>query len=591
MATNYTTEELLNKESRVYSENPYFARPGESVDEYMTRTGANKPKEPTTPITLPEQPITQTPTTTDGLPTLQDLVTASKPSVDRTDLERQMREQFAGQRSAIEGRFGAKIGEFQEKAAQQERALGGQMGIGRRFSSSAQAFIKYIDTENQKVVNDLTRQKEEALASFDFELANMIEKRIANEVAQKQQDFENMITIMDYVEKQKQQQMQAKEPQIKSAREAAIADIINQGLDDPTKIQELINYDNEGNQIGDITLEEIDGVMGKIQTYNESLIGDIILGGITNTNDIYRYLRSKGKSVPLKQVANYVKELQTAEEVAPGIVGEWMSAKKNDPTLANYTLEDYLDLKDPKRLLALKETQLNIKKLEQEIATSGIDGTANEIMAYARQYASTGTIPTGMPKGTFGLVSEYAKDLPKKDGTIVDINTGVRSSALSQVEQQDFTTLYSILKNVEKLKALDEERTQGLLLGGAGYVFGDQKQSEYLAYRKMIVDDMARMQSGAALTEDEVKFYEEYLPGRYGEIAFVLGQDSAERIQTFQNLINKRMEDRMTANDLVMYGFSKVKIDGKDYTVGQQITNSKGQIGRVNSDGSITIIQ
>jgi hypothetical protein len=379
MATNYTTEELLNKESRVYSENPYFARPGESVDEYMARTGANKPKEPTTPIPLPEQPITQTPTTTDGLPTLQDLVTASKPSVDRTDLERQMREQFAGQRSAIEGRFGAKIGEFQEKAAQQERALGGQMGTGRRFSSSAQAFIKYIDTENQKVVNDLTRQKEEALASFDFELANMIEKRIANEVAQKQQDFENMMKAIEFQQRQEDRQKEAIKPIIQSQKEGEILKTIEAG---ETNINNILKRLRP--TFKDISIADVQNVQKAIaiSDTDKKYIRD--LGKMAGENGadqetINNILQAQTPEIAMNFASDFLRSPEAKAELDSIRLDQALKrAQINKVSYELDLLKEYGGLSPKEYANLLKEEQKEIEKAETESEQRMLQGEALE---------------------------------------------------------------------------------------------------------------------------------------------------------------------------------------------------------------------
>jgi hypothetical protein len=379
MATNYTTEELLNKESRVYSENPYFARPGESVDEYMARTGANKPKEPTTPITLPEQPITQTPTTTDGLPTMKDLVTASKPSVDRTDLERQMREQFAGQRSAIEGRFGAKIGEFQEKAAQQERALGGQMGTGRRFSSSAQAFIKYIDTENQKVVNDLTRQKEEALASFDFELANMIEKRIANEVAQKQQDFENMMKAIEFQQRQEDRQKEAIKPIIQSQKEGEILKTIEAG---ETNINNILKRLRP--TFKDISIADVQNVQKAIaiSDTDKKYIRD--LGKMAGENGadqetINNILQAQTPEIAMNFASDFLRSPEAKAELDSIRLDQALKrAQINKVSYELDLLKEYGGLSPKEYANLLKEEQKEIEKAETESEQRMLQGEALE---------------------------------------------------------------------------------------------------------------------------------------------------------------------------------------------------------------------
>lgn len=229
-------------------------------------------------------------------------------------------------------------------------------------------------------------------------------------------------------------------------------------------------------------------------------------------------------------------------------------------------------------------------KIQKELDSSGITGSASDLMAYAQQYASTGAIPTGLPKGTFGIVAQSAMEIPKSNGTIVNKITGVADSKTPSAEQQDYSRLLNIKNNITRLKELDDKRIGGIIAGTLGKVFGSTVQSEYLSVRKAIVDDMQRMQSGAALTPTETAFYEDYLPGRTSE-SFFLGQDSAKKIANFESIITNRLNERLDANNLSIIGYSTVEINGQKYKVGEIVTNSQGQIGRVNPNGTITIVQ
>ena len=233
---------------------------------------------------------------------------------------------------------------------------------------------------------------------------------------------------------------------------------------------------------------------------------------------------------------------------------------------------------------------MQIRKLQSEINATGTGEDPAQLMAYAQQYASTGQIPTGLPKGTFGMVSQTALEIPKANGSIVNKITGVADSKTPATEQQDYSRLYNIINNVQRLKELDEQRIGGVVAGTLGKVFGSTAQNEYLSVRKAIVDDMQRMQSGAALTPTETAFYEDYLPGRFSE-SFTLGQDSLAKINNFEKIMNNRLNERLAVNNLAIQGFTKVDIGGQKYTVGDIIRNAQGQTGRVNANGTITIVQ
>ena len=316
-------------------------------------------------------------------------------------------------------------------------------------------------------------------------------------------------------------------------------------------------------------------------------VSDALFSGTTDINEIFRQVTLSGLKATSKEVSDAYKELETTEKLAPGIVGEWQAAIKADPALKGMGLNDYLEFKDPTRALELRQQQLTIQKLEKDLKSNGIDEDPINMLAFAQQYATTGLIPTGIPKGTFGIIANTAKEIPKQMGSIVNTITGVRDSKLSTVAQDDFVRLNNIIKNTERLKELDKKRIGGLTFGGLGALFGSEDQARYLATRKSIVDDIARMQSGAALTVDEVAFYQDYLPGRLSE-TFGLGQDSMKKIEDFEDIMKNRLTDGLATNGLSIYGYSKIKIGDKVYTVGDIVSNENGEMGRILSDGSIS---
>lgn len=220
------------------------------------------------------------------------------------------------------------------------------------------------------------------------------------------------------------------------------------------------------------------------------------------------------------------------------------------------------------------------------------DGTDPSLfIAYAQQYAADGRIPTGLPKGTFGLVANLAKELPKPEGSVVDRNTGVKSSTVNATVQDDFSRLYNIVKFSEQLGKLDEERNGGLIAGTLGKIFGSDAQNSYITQRKAIVDEIQRMQSGAALTETEQEFYKDYLPGRFSE-PFALGVDSSKKIKEFRRIMEEKLKNNLATQGLILYGFSKIKTpDGNEYKVGDVIEGANGVKARINQDGTLSPLQ
>lgn len=230
--------------------------------------------------------------------------------------------------------------------------------------------------------------------------------------------------------------------------------------------------------------------------------------------------------------------------------------------------------------------------------SSGTGGYSAQDLAYAQQYASTGTIPSGVKGAQFGRISEIAKTLPKTKGTIVDAQTGVKSSSVGAAEQTDFAALQNILESAKKLKELNAQRSQGIVGGALSLTLGNvisnatgnvNIENEYMTLRKSIIDDIARMQTGAALTKEEQAFYEGYLPGRFSQ-AFFLGANSDQQIQNFIGAMDTRLQTRLGAYGLSSYGYSKVSgPDGKEYFVGDKIRNAEGVEGTILPDGSVSV--
>jgi len=178
------------------------------------------------------------------------------------------------------------------------------------------------------------------------------------------------------------------------------------------------------------------------------------------------------------------------------------------------------------------------------------------LAAYAQQYAATGQIPTGLPKGTFGVVAQVAKNLPKPVGTLVDINTGIKPSKLNDSQLNGITALYDIQQKVQELKNLDDKRIGGVIPGALGKVFGSNNQAKYIALRDEIIDLLARARTGAALTVDEENRYASMLPGRFSE-PFGLGADSDKRIDNFTKNIVNSLDSKLKINGLQIVGYGE----------------------------------
>ena len=237
---------------------------------------------------------------------------------------------------------------------------------------------------------------------------------------------------------------------------------------------------------------------------------------------------------------------------------------------------------------ALQQQKL-LGDIKEQVRGTGVSTDPSQILAYAQQYAADGKIPTGLPKGTFGLVSQVAQELPKTPGQILSTSTGVPPSGDATL-QGALGSLYSAVELAKQLKELDTKRSSGLVAGTLGKLFGSEAQTTYMDLRSQIVDLLSRARSGAALTPSEEKRYGDMLPGRFSE-SLGLGADSQTKINNFVNTLTSDASNKASAQGWAINGLSSVTIGEQKYKVGDVIKNESGQQGRVNANGTITITQ
>lgn len=231
--------------------------------------------------------------------------------------------------------------------------------------------------------------------------------------------------------------------------------------------------------------------------------------------------------------------------------------------------------------------QAQTQKLLSDIAATG-DSDPTQTLAYAQQYASTGQIPTGLPKGTFGIVAQTAKELPKPTGTLVDINTGVKPSKLSSTQTDGIVALKDLSQKLTEAQDLFKTLSTGIVAGAAKSIFPTQGQQQYDALRSEIVDLLARARTGAAINASEEALYLGKIPGKFNNSLFV-GSTGDNKIQGLKDSIDGKLNTNLKTNSLAIYGYSKVKIGDQEYTVGDLVSNGS-KTGRVNPDGTITVI-
>lgn len=225
----------------------------------------------------------------------------------------------------------------------------------------------------------------------------------------------------------------------------------------------------------------------------------------------------------------------------------------------------------------LQQAQLaNIRSqiAERGAAAAGYD--PSEILAFAQQYASTGTIPTGMPKGSFGLVSQIAMESPKPAGTLVDASTGVKPSSVSAAQVDGIVALKDLTQKLDEIKTLQPQTS---------FFLPTKTNQVYEGLRSEIVDLLARARTGAAITAFEEAQYRKKIPELYQ-----INLWPKTKIDSLSSSLTGKLDTSLRANGLSIYGYSTVDIGGQKYKVGDVVSNETGTY-RINPNGTLTQTQ
>ncbi len=238
---------------------------------------------------------------------------------------------------------------------------------------------------------------------------------------------------------------------------------------------------------------------------------------------------------------------------------------------------------------------MQIQKIASDLSGASNGEDPANLLAYAQQYASTGTIPTGMPKGTFGIISQAAKELPKPAGTLVDRNTGVKPSSLSPTQEDGIIALKDLSQKLEEAQtlfsSLQKKGQTGISSAILGSLFPTQERQAYNNLKIEIVDVLARARTGAAITAYEETSYKKRLPGIANK-SFLLGSTGKNKIQSLKNELEGKLNTILGAQGLAIYGYSPIVVPelGQTFKVGDIVQSENGKVARVNADGSLSTI-
>jgi len=410
MPTTYKTEDILNPASDLYQkEQPFFARPGETTEQYMTRTGikSSAAKEltgassesglslvkeaekkatglqaPVLPPTEPVAPPEKEPTK--GEFTLDEALEIF--GTDFTGINKQDDGKYSADPSAM-ARIGLKtdaVTGIEEKQRLLKEKADYENAIAR---------IQNFDVSQDPALKNILSGIE---SSWNSRIAQMNQVNKSRTAAQQTAAYRYGVQytgaqlsplqgIVSAEENAGLNRITELEAQKNSALTEAKMAYSNNEFSKYVKFVEIADkkYQQSLDAVNILneTIKSEDAKRALAQTKRESqnTITGLMLQGVTDPLSIFNAMTASGMPVDFKDITEITSEMRAADKTLPGIVGEWLSAKENAPEFADTTLEEYMNFKDPGKALALKEQMLRIQKLQKE-AVGGMLDTNDKIV-------------------------------------------------------------------------------------------------------------------------------------------------------------------------------------------------------------------
>jgi len=424
---------------------------------------------------------------------ISQLIAASEPAINRADLEAQLRTQYAPKRDVLAKTYEERIASAEGLGAQEKRSLEGQLGTGRRFSTAAQSFIKFTDDENKKKIAALELQRDNALTNFDFELAQVVDKRIQTERQDQQEEFENIFKIINAArtgeadsaaEKKREEELKA------PGRDREIADLVLKGENNPAKVISLLKEKGFS-----ATAKEVSDA---IDAFSKDLDVDKLTGEVKNF-----FILNNLKKLPLsisalpqeEQLNGYLKMIKEAQ--SPPIT-------------------DYQTLKleiDRQRLEAGKERSSLLDIIRGITIQNMTEAAPGQVVSAATEY------PVKLPLATSELLQRN-----------------------QQVKEYYIPTLQSMLKDVETGAIVGKVNKYTAKMPVAQYL-RNEDLSIFNALAAYFSQQIVYMNSGKQINVEEMKRLEQSLPNQELTIS-----ENRKRMTQFSDISKQSLDRFMKIN-------------------------------------------
>lgn len=305
----------------------------------------------------------------------------------------------------------------------------------------------------------------------------------------------------------------------RSTRDLTIADVLNQGINDPLQILGLLNFDEQGNRIGDFTAEEINDTVENLKFEKETT--EIVSPNtqfIKLANGDYE-LRNKDtgeliKSIDGKKVESTGgnrEDLTSFQILQARNLSAQIFGKRAGSKPENYGLvEDLLargmtvdEIGDALRFSGQSEAFTGEFKSAFEFVTKTKISTADRI-------AARDGLDELLEADNISAAREFILGIARDKAD---------TSTRQQVEGREdlLAAIDSIESGLKELK--DKDISTGFLTGlteraleRGGFAVGTPEQNELANEIAIAIIDYRKSVSGAAFTESEAQAYEKVFP-------------------------------------------------------------------------------
>lgn len=148
--------------------------------------------------------------------------------------------------------------EANEASKKSFRSFGVRSGLSRYSGETAAGMENAIISSGLKSLSKIASEEFKTLAQAESARAQnkytLFAKKRDELVALRKERQDKLDKIQEEIQKKKDEAQKIK---IQASREGAIAGLVAQGITDPKQILQYVNYDDNGNLIGDITSKEI----------------------------------------------------------------------------------------------------------------------------------------------------------------------------------------------------------------------------------------------------------------------------------------------------------------------------------------------